>query len=170
MGAYYQATVNKTRYGTWDLGQGAKLMEHSYIGNEYVESVMSLLENKPKELRWVCDYSENKGGFDWDDTEEESLKNVSCYDITPVYFAINHTKEMYIDMAELIQLHHPRSMMMHPIPFLCNSEKGAMGGGDLHREESRRGLWYGDTISISMDKDYVTSFKNVTADMLFIEH
>ena len=144
-------------------------MEHSYIGNEYVESVMSLLENRPKALRWVCDYTEDVDGYTWNDTEEESLKNVECYDITPIYFVINHTEEVYIDMAELVQLHHPRSMMMHPIPFLCNSEEGAMGGGDLHKEESRRGLWYGDIIEISMDKNDIGTFKNVTTDMLFTE-
>jgi len=168
MGAYYQGTVNHTRYETWSIGQGAKLMEHSYIGNNYVGLVMDELEKKPAPVRWVCDYSENEDGFDWEKTTEASFsKDAKAFD--PIYFIYNHTKNVYIDMAELISLFSDRSMMMHPIPILCNSETESMGGGDLHQEESRRGTWYGDTLEVVYDRINVLDALNVTEEVKFVE-
>jgi len=71
MGAYYEPVIkikkdNKeeyyllgSKYGEryWDWN-GLKLMEHGFIFNDYVNTVLSILNDidNPKELGWLCDY------------------------------------------------------------------------------------------------------------------
>ena len=167
MGAYYEATINNERYNTHDVGCGLKLMEHAYIGNPYVETVMSILVDNPKELRWVCDYTESTP-FDWDETNEVSFSDADC-ELPLAYYILNETKGLSIDIAKLITLHANREMMIHPLPILCNSEEGSMGGGDLHRDESQRATWCGDIITITFKAPDTTIFTDVTEDVVFTE-
>ena len=170
MGAYYEATINKDRYSTWSIKQGAKLMEHGYVGNDYVENVLSLLEKNPQPLQWLCDYTED--GLTWENTvEHEFTEDLWSYRLQPTYFILNHTKNLYIDIREFICGHSLRSFMIHPLVILCNSEKSAMGGGDYRKDESSRGSWKGDIIEITYCEEKVDAlnFENVTKDCRFYE-
>lgn len=42
-----------------DFDNGLKLMEHSYIGNDFVNAALILLLNKPSSVAWIGDYSDN---------------------------------------------------------------------------------------------------------------
>ena len=109
MGAYYNGAVecedgNKIRFDSWKSGEGLKLMEHSYIGNKYVSRVMDELLDNPKELSWICDYSDD-GYYNWDNFKE-------CEDDSPIpkitptskYYIYNHSKGVMINISELIRI------------------------------------------------------------------
>lgn len=64
MGQYYKPTLidNAGTVATlyWrDFNNAAKLMEHSYIGNQYVNAVLALAENNPMQVAWIGDYSDD---------------------------------------------------------------------------------------------------------------
>ena len=64
MGQYYYPTIlrekNKRFYSeefySHDYDNGLKLTEHSYCGNNFVETIMAQLLNKPGRLAWLGDY------------------------------------------------------------------------------------------------------------------
>ena len=64
MGQYYYPTIlrekNKRFYSeefySHDYDNGLKLTEHSYCGNNFVETIMAQLLNKPGRLAWIGDY------------------------------------------------------------------------------------------------------------------
>ena len=64
MGQYYYPTIlrekNKRFYSeefySHDYDNGMKLTEHSYCGNNFVETIMAQLLNKPGRLAWIGDY------------------------------------------------------------------------------------------------------------------
>lgn len=64
MGQYYVPTIQsltgevKTLY-SHDFGNGLKLMEHSYIGNQFVNAALLLLSDKPSTKAWIGDYSKD---------------------------------------------------------------------------------------------------------------
>lgn len=62
MGQYYRAMLidddcNIQLLVSHDFRNGAKLMEHSYLGNNFVLAVYSILEKKPARLVWMGDYA-----------------------------------------------------------------------------------------------------------------
>ena len=64
MGQYYTPTFMDeqgeicTLYAH-DFDNGLKLMEHSYIGNDFVNAALVLLQDKPSSVAWIGDYSDN---------------------------------------------------------------------------------------------------------------
>ena len=73
MGQYYHPCILKKNWKTanqpvkmtlysWDYDNGAKLMEHSYVGNEFVMAVMYLLAHgmKGHPFVWCGDYADKK--------------------------------------------------------------------------------------------------------------
>ena len=176
MGAYYMGTIitdnEAKRYCTHSTGNGLKLMEHSYLENNYCKHIVSLLKDNPQKLIWLCDYHEPDDitKCTWNNTEE-----VEKYDVLDLfkdnkYYIYNHTKKLYIDVKRLLKLYEDSensSWSIHPLPILCNSDTGSQGGGDMHREESRRASWCEDIISSS--EQLVDGFEDVTEDVLFFE-
>lgn len=43
-----------------DYGNGLKLMEHSYVGNDFVSAFETLIAHKPKYVVWAGDYADNE--------------------------------------------------------------------------------------------------------------
>ena len=175
MGSYYMATIvnNKNEgkmYDTHALGNGLKLMEHSYIGNNYVNYVLSLLEGKENRLVWLCDYHnpDENTKLTWEKCVEETEYDKSVRIEDDKYYVINHTLNVYIDIKKLDQLEEDNGWTIHPIPILCNSDTQSQGGGDFHKEDSRRASWCEHYIEVTLDKPSDT-FKDVTEDCLFTE-
>ncbi len=166
MGAYYSATLENKRYNAWQTKNGAKLMEHGFVGNNYVENVMFLLLENPKSLQWLCDYTEE--GKTWDNTKETTLPEDS-YPLGGLYLILNHTKKFKIDMKKFICINKLRDFQVHPLPILCNSETNQMGGGDFYSEESLRGAWKGDIIEVTYNEDKCAEYLDVTQDCVFYE-
>lgn len=63
MGQYYMPVVmdgNKVeKFYSHNYGSGLKLMEHSWIGNNFVNAVMAHMTEKPKRLVWLGDYADD---------------------------------------------------------------------------------------------------------------
>jgi hypothetical protein len=62
MGQYYRPTViaPDNRILVLDphaFGSGAKLTEHSWVGNDFVSAVCSLIYRSPKQVAWIGDYA-----------------------------------------------------------------------------------------------------------------
>jgi len=136
MGQYYYPTILREKnkrfysqaYFSHDYDNGLKLTEHSYCGNNFVETVMSQLLNNPGRVAWIGDYHE-KGDFaklnpDLPDILEKRFyehdkcfcrkgdehyvtgKHVRYYAQPEEVkerkgrFILNHDKQCYIDMEE----------------------------------------------------------------------
>jgi hypothetical protein len=172
MGAYYEATIeengNLKRFNTHSINSGLKLMEHSYIGNYYVNAVLNLLD-EPKRLSWVCDYTDDSDDWSWDESEEIDFVDP---DIDETKFILNMDKKEYIDIEKLKSLYQDKgvtSHMIHPVPILCNIEVESMGGGDFDGpDDGRRGMWSKDRIYITMHKPNI-EFTDITDNCLFFE-
>ena len=190
MGAYYEASLeaNKKhtevyvgkltegeyfRVNTHDIdGNGLKLMEHSYIGNSYVAHILSLIEDNPTNVIWLCDYSEDET-YNWETVNEVETNKM---EIKSRFrgesgFIINHTTNEYISLKayQTEFRKHSKEWATSPLPFLTNSEEGAMGGGDLRTDEPTRGLWKNHLISYSKSLGEFKSFKNITKDVIVWE-
>ncbi len=181
MGAYYHAVIGKNkkrlkRLSSWQANNGAKLLEHSYLDNNYVNTVMNKLLNKPQKLGWLCDY--HKGEIDWNNVPENKkwqpkvLKG-DCY-------VINHDKKEYIDIKKYRELALKDKAfhkifdgfvyIIHPVPLLTNSDKTAMGGGDYGEDYFLRGHWYLDTIEVKnkLPKKIKEEYTDITEQSLVL--
>ena len=162
-------------YDTHAIGNGLKLMEHSYLDNDYCKHIISLLHNNPSKLIWLCDYHEPDDitKHTWETTQEnDSYKALDDFEDND-YWIINHTKKLYIDIKKLYEIYFTNSAdswYIHPIPLLCNSDTQALGGGDYGPEDSRRATWCEDIISTEFpQKDNLIDFQDITEDCLFYE-
>ena len=65
MGQYYHPTIMGKRYGVhgWlyshEYNNGLKLMEHSYLGNDFVNAVLRKINHQPMRIAWMGDYAES---------------------------------------------------------------------------------------------------------------
>jgi hypothetical protein len=183
MGAYYSGTIEivnkydkeKVNYYSFcplDSKNGSKLMEHSYIGNNYVESVLQLLKQEPRRLMWVCDYATASDVHEkwlWDNTIETPYPICTKGN----RYIYNIDREVFIDIKKLKKLYikaGTTEFMIHPIPILCNSNFESQGGGYFHCEDNRRNTWAGDRIMVSEKQicEYC-EFTDITRDCLFFE-
>lgn len=201
MGQYYKAFVAGFKdepvcVESWSYDSGAKLMEHSWIGNEFVNAVMYLIGEYPRQIAWVGDYSDDVGcpddvyDFCWHDATEDGEPahlvkpepprnylwdgehNDFIRNGTVGYF-INHTKREYVDLNKYIANNKSTDPdwggLVHPLPLLTSIGNG-QGGGDYHsgRAFEHVGEWFMDEI------EYTTHFKphgcrDITMDVLFKE-
>lgn len=62
MGQYYQPLLidndgNRLTAYSHDFNNGLKLMEHSWIGNNFVNAILKKLDSNPMRVAWIGDYS-----------------------------------------------------------------------------------------------------------------
>lgn len=176
MGQYYKAvlidedglikTFCPREYETEDspYGMGAKLTEHAWLPNPFVNAVIRHIIDKPLQLGWVGDYAR--------DTElpeeilalcnvvySESQKDTSLAQIPPLpldcdhldWFFVNETKKVYLDLKTyfLRSIESDGRHCAHPVPLLTAIGNG-MGGGDYHGiNEKEVGAWAFDEVYIT---------------------
>jgi len=132
MGQYYKPTIIYQDGSIASLyshayDSGLKLMEHSWIGNDFVNAVYSRILNKPRRIAWIGDYSaddyETCGeaytkhfGLEdfiscyshaWDDEDENENIPPSKYTQEDLNLINDETKEMYLvnhDLKEYLDL------------------------------------------------------------------
>lgn len=140
MGQYYIAVnvedmehIQPHRYDN-----GAKLMEHSYIGNNFVEAVEFLLlegarwHNKP--IVWAGDYAdpeENSGENLYDMVEGDGLQMLIEAIPEDYIYLVNYDKKEYVDKTKCESGEY--DMVTHPLPLLA-AEGNGRGGGDYDGE------------------------------------
>lgn len=178
MGQYYkpiifnedESVISLTSY---EYDNGAKLTEHSYIGNSFVGAVEYMIEDDPAMVVWAGDYADVEEG------KEDNLyyiveDNDKCINVSPKYFQkqmkkgrehilnmfqkvsdntryiINHTKKQYVDKTKCPTTDY--DLVLHPLPLLT-AEGNQRGGGDYYGNNERLvGAWARDFISVSKKK------------------
>jgi hypothetical protein len=154
MGQYYKAVIlaeNEVFIRAWLEAlmhnmNGAKLLEHSYVGNSFMLAVEHCLSREgpfyKSRLVWAGDYAD-------DEPEGRNLHSMTV-DKEPLYregavvshpYIVNHTKKEYVSM--------PRNGAFHPLSLLT-AEGNGRGGGDYHGSGTV-GRWARDIISMEDD-------------------
>lgn len=162
-------------------GIGAKLMEHSYVGNALVEEMVGLLGTKFKgyPFVWVGDYADKKkvngkntdiytaaNRFIWKDIDGE------CEEKSSAYMNLWNTKHFYrndfkylvnYDRKEycVIPKSDPENYVIHPLPLLTSSGNGR-GGGDYGLSDKRVGRWAYNSIGATNDEKEIEGFKKIS--------
>lgn len=135
-------------------------MEHSWIGNPFVNAVYTMIHNTPCRVAWLGDYAKSDAqGFSSKLRPGETLdafyakiwepggikptlpKEFESYDLknfltleTQGTFLINHTQKIYINMAEYISSNKFEESTwpwcINPLPLLTACANG--DGGSYH--------------------------------------
>ena len=170
MGQYYVAVIlgNKPDNGqpeqvrlcmtSYSYGIGAKLAEHSWIDNPYVEAFESLLTPEgPAHMTrpvWAGDYADPEDPNDDYDNLYTLAKQTTEMDIplppvtsTKDYpYIVNHDKKAYVDKRK--QRPDQYGYIIHPLPLLI-AEGNGRGNGDYEGTNmSMVGIWSRDIISV----------------------
>jgi len=194
MGQYYHPINIDTQEFIYshDFGNGLKLMEHSYMQNNFVQAVVKLLSPKGQwhksRFVWAGDYMDGalfcpegtpkKDKDNYDITlysiveknvvEENSTAFLETLPKAGSYLT-NHTKKICLNLkkedAEGVKWDE-EAWTIHPLPLLTCSGNGR-GGGDYHGNHMGIvGCWAGDVISVEYKK--IDGYKLV-APVGFIE-
>jgi hypothetical protein len=186
MGQYYLPIILKDKVSKDDSeqvlafmysheygGNGSKLMEHSWIGNPFVETFENLLSprGKFKKMRvvWAGDYADgepelthtdDKGRevevnlFGLCDKETNKIKPRTVKE-TKYRFIFNHDTKEFVDKDKcpVNEVYKDREgkewpFTIHPLPLLT-CEGCFRGGGDFHNESNTFvGKWARNRISV----------------------
>ena len=169
MGQYYKPTsVDKMEsLYSHDYGNMSKLMEHSYIDNDFVNIAEYMLSPEGDWYKhsfvWAGDYAdeEESGNNLYSDANEIKLKNYS--EESSGKYIVNHTKKEYVD-KEIVPK-DTEGWSVHPLPLLT-CEGNGRGGGDYRRNNRYIGDWARDEISIEKEepKDFDEIVPHFTMD------
>ncbi len=204
MGQYYYPTLFKQKgkrlyssqfyaheFGATQLDngyvihEGLKLTEHSYVGNSFVETVMTQLFNNPQRVYWCGDYFEKEDFEDsrdfirmkrtWKSFREDGKgrkythpKEVNEFSADKLI--INHTKHCFINMKKWCRDHEDAEYQLHPLCLLTAVGNGR-GGGDYYGvNEEDVGIWAGDLIEIKDSlPENLQDYTDCTDDVWFEE-
>jgi len=169
MGQYYHpiSLDKKQHLSTHDYDNGLKLMEHSYIGNSFMDVVEFLLsplgEWHKNKLVWAGDYADPEpDGKDENDNLNHRITEHDKNKINPTekigeeyHFIVNHDTKEYIDKRNVNPISKEDDYQIHPLSLLT-CEGNGRGGGDFRGEDKRIGMWARNSISIEKEipKDY----------------
>jgi hypothetical protein len=160
---------------SWDYDNGAKLMEHSYVGNDFVNAAINMLnQHNGSRFVWCGDYQEDfnpKGIFD-EDGNEMSLFDMAyrCAEKAsnqPRPIDLGITYIVNLDKKEYYKIPDPKSnsWVIHPLPLLCAAGNG-LGGGDYEGTYMKYvGRWAFDHIEVLTSKptgEKYKGFKSIT--------
>jgi len=169
MGQYYKPIVLKQNWkeeeqpiaGTlspYDYGNGAKLMEHSYVGNGFVEAAMRMIEHigqgKAVPFVWCGDYADPVDTPNHHVTKGEDgypVGGIDLYSCACAWLGEDRNSKEYEDLKNTLQNvstdekcyiinetkkqfaripdYEEDKWYIHPLPILCADGNGR-GGGD----------------------------------------
>lgn len=153
-----------------DYDNGLKLMEHSYIGNKFVNAFESLLAPNSRYHKspvvWAGDYAEvDSDGLNVYDKCHNTVKPKPKYLIVDEEFPfiVNHTKKEFVDKRNVPQ--YDDGWKIHPLPLLT-CEGNGQGGGDYWGEDSKSliGSWARDVISV--ESEVPEDYKEIIFDLV----
>lgn len=148
--------IIRTWLNSHAYGNGYKLTEHSYIGNNFVEAVEYLISPLGmfyrSRLVWSGDYADNEEGLDENlyfisdyHTNKDKMSFPSPYNMSSYRYIVNHTQEKYVNK------NNTSNSTIHPLPLLT-AEGNGRGGGDYRGENLHLvGTWARDTISLEKE-------------------
>ncbi len=173
MGQYFK-TINLDNKQWMQSQTDITLTGHSWIGNEFVGTVMNLMLKGglwyKKRIVWAGDYY----GYKVDEVYHYS-QTAQSDKIHPIVFMdketqkraklVNHTKKLYVRYDEMPD---KDGWVINPLPILTALGNGR-GGGDYYLsqpDQDKVGIWAGDVLSIEMSvpkgkwyKKFVVNFK-----------
>ena len=197
MGQYYRIFIceedgsSPRVHSSYDYDNGAKLMEHSYYHNRFVEAACSQLcqtklHNKPLRVWWVGDYAstddipKEKRRYSpvesaWGDKSEKYVEfNDETFDFDAQLYLINLDTHEYINLQQVCKQNQGYCGSIHPLPLLTAVGNGR-GGGDYHGEGVTNlnmvGEWAGDLLQIvnEIPTDSSLTYIDISRDVYFAE-
>lgn len=180
MGQYFKSVVLKKNYKTnsnnqtivslcaWDFFVGAKLVEHSYVGNNFMKAAMQLLAiYKAHPFVWCGDYADER--FTDKDGNKRNAYEIS-HTITPeelqsmvekngieddYKYIVNYSKRQYIKVPD----YKENQWIMHPLSLLC-ADGNHRGGGDYYGlNEDKVGIWAYDRLGVTNKRPHYKKIK-----------
>ncbi len=160
MGQYYKTMLKPKGskvwncFSPWDFDNGAKLMEHSYIGNSLTNYVKNLILHTPMHLVWAGDYADEEKGKDANlyyliEATNPKDKSVPQESIDSMRYLVNHKKKLYVDYSKVEEDEY--DYRIDPMPLLC-AEGNGRGGGDYYGSAMNLiGSWARDLISVESE-------------------
>lgn len=173
MGQYYKPmNIDKKQYVySHDYGNGLKLMEHSWIGNDFVGAVESLLVKGGAwymdRIVWGGDYADHELDESGNDTgtnlfgliDDDTQKLRPNVPKRKFRYIVNLDTREFVDKNKVpvseywedpkTGIKHPFSI--HPLPLLT-CEGNGRGGGDYHGDSSLVGIWARQRVIVSSSK------------------
>ncbi|WP_280247686.1 MULTISPECIES: hypothetical protein [Nocardia] len=157
MGQHYKAilladdTGDITNYfWAWDYDDFAKLTEHSWLGNEFVEAVEAQLR-QPSRVVWAGEYADPEPDGETLFVKARTAPKAPKTGPRPVgRYVINHDKRAYVDKNAVKP--NGEGWRLHPLSILT-AEGNDRGSGDLRPENTTGtfdlvGSWARNHISI----------------------
>jgi hypothetical protein len=159
MGQYYKAILldkEKKNIVSWvspyQYESGSKLMEHSWMENNFVKSFENMIYKNPMPVVWAGDYADPENGLDEGPNLFEMREDKT--NITPTTelgqhksrYVINHDTKEYVDKESVPKDKDGRQI--HPLPLLT-CEGNGRGGGDFRGDSELVGSWSRCLISVS---------------------
>jgi len=158
MGQYYYPIILNSdgKIIVWmcafNYRNGLKLLEHSYLGNNFVSTFeFGLSPEGPhhkSRVVWAGDYA------DADPDQENNLYRM-CDEYTMIMpqekettiyrYIVNHSKKQFVD--KMACKSGEEGMKYHPLPLLT-CEGNGRGGGDYRGDSPLIGSWARDIISV----------------------
>jgi hypothetical protein len=179
MGQYYKPVIinEDNQVLGWlyshDHDNGLKLMEHSYVGNNFVAKFESLLipgkEYHKSRVVWAGDYASYGGNTELNlyglcETVEKVVSGLEVISSDEYPYVVNHTKKEYVDKRTMIKFSD--GWQIHPLPLLTSEGNGS-GGGDYHPNGNTKddgklvGSWARDIISVEPNLDGYEDYKQI---------
>jgi hypothetical protein len=158
MGQYYKAILldkeKKNVIGwvsSYQYDSGAKLMEHSWMGNDFVKSFENMIYKNPMPVVWAGDYADPEDGDEGPNLYDMIEDKTELFPVTALgnhksRYVINHDTKEYVDKEKV-----PTSKdgwQIHPLPLLT-CEGNGRGGGDFRGDSELVGSWSRNLISVS---------------------
>ena len=147
-----------------ELWNGVKLMEHSWIGNSFMDAISERIHNKPANVVWCGDYADEPQDFtdiEWINYKtiypEESRDIPTLDKLTEKFdyshkYLVNHTHKCYVDFDLYISKCKDKDgWTVHPLSLLTAVGNGRGGGdyGDKCVDSYMVGAWAGNTLEIT---------------------
>ena len=147
-------------------GNGVKLMEHSFIGNNFVSTFEFGLSPEgiyyKSRVVWAGDYADKEPDNEnlYHQCNEYNMIRPSEKETGRFRFVVNHTKKQFVDKSKIPK--NKYGYTLHPIPLLT-CEGNGRGGGDYDTDSPLIGSWARDVISV---EETTPEFEEVIFDFM----
>lgn len=154
MGQYYMPTSLDKMESVYshNYGNGLKLMEHSWIGNEFVGVVEKLISKGGRwfgdRIVWAGDYADPEKNENGEESQnifsmvhENNIKP-DVKENSKFGFLKNLDTNEFVVLSKVpvSELYEGFKWRIHPLPLLT-CEGNGRGGGDYHQESPLIGKW-----------------------------
>jgi len=167
MGQYYKPiSIEKKEYVySHEYDNGLKLMEHSWIGNNFVGVVEDLIAEGGRwygdRIVWAGDYADeekNRKSNLFSLTEKDKCKINPAPTGTKYRYVVNMDTMEFVDtkkvpLSDIWKDENGKEYpyAIHPLPLLT-CEGNGRGGGDFHKDDPLVGAWARNRVTVSKTK------------------